>query len=79
MLEMESWGICEQGWRKGPWTPKEDKLLLEYVNQYGDGRWSSVSKCTGTHTHTLLHYISHMYLLLTLYTSLVCRHKRDMI
>ncbi|XP_061979603.1 transcription factor MYB48-like [Populus nigra] len=23
-------GIAEQGWRKGPWTPEEDKLLSEY-------------------------------------------------
>ncbi|CAN1826773.1 Transcription factor MYB48 [Linum perenne] len=37
----------EQGWRKGPWTPEEDKLLIEYVNLNGEGRWSSVSKSTG--------------------------------
>ncbi|KAH6830311.1 myb domain protein 121 [Perilla frutescens var. hirtella] len=39
--------ISEQGWRKGPWTPEEDKLLVEYVSRYGDGRWSCVSKCAG--------------------------------
>ncbi|KAK6128636.1 hypothetical protein DH2020_037626 [Rehmannia glutinosa] len=45
---MGSWGICEQeGWRKGPWTPAEDKLLIEYISQNGEGRWSFVSKCTG--------------------------------
>ncbi|KAL8038513.1 hypothetical protein ABFX02_11G112400 [Erythranthe guttata] len=45
---MEKYGIIsEEGWRKGPWTPVEDKLLIEYVTQYGEGRWSSVSKCTG--------------------------------
>ncbi|KAL8546115.1 hypothetical protein ACS0TY_006004 [Phlomoides rotata] len=37
----------EQGWRKGPWTPQEDKLLVQYVTHNGEGRWSSVSKCTG--------------------------------
>ncbi|PIM99979.1 hypothetical protein CDL12_27518 [Handroanthus impetiginosus] len=41
---MESWGVSEQGWRKGPWTPEEDKLLIEYVRQHGEGRWSCVSK-----------------------------------
>ncbi|KAG2715434.1 hypothetical protein I3760_03G075800 [Carya illinoinensis] len=41
------WGIPEQGWTKGPWTPAEDKLLSDYINLYGEGRWSSVAKCTG--------------------------------
>ncbi|KAK4393215.1 Transcription factor [Sesamum angolense] len=44
---MESWGVSEQGWRKGPWTPEEDKLLVEYVRQHGEGRWSCVSKSSG--------------------------------
>ncbi|GKV16960.1 hypothetical protein SLEP1_g27522 [Rubroshorea leprosula] len=44
---MMAWGIPEQGWRKGPWTPEEDKLLAEYVNLHGEGRWSSVSRCAG--------------------------------
>ncbi|XP_042020012.1 transcription factor WER-like [Salvia splendens] len=39
--------VAEQGWRKGPWTPEEDKLLVEYVSSYGEGRWSCVSKCAG--------------------------------
>ncbi|KAH0771474.1 hypothetical protein KY290_015455 [Solanum tuberosum] len=46
---MMGWGANsdEQGWRKGPWTPEEDKLLSEYVNLHGEGRWSSVSRCAG--------------------------------
>jgi myb proto-oncogene protein len=40
-------GIAEQGWRKGPWTPEEDKLLSEYVSSNGERRWSSVSRCSG--------------------------------
>lgn len=35
------------GWRKGPWTHEEDKLLSEYVSLHGEGSWSSVSKFTG--------------------------------
>ncbi|CAN1144804.1 Transcription factor MYB2 [Linum perenne] len=34
----------EAGWRKGPWTCDEDKLLIEYVNIHGEGRWNSVSR-----------------------------------
>ncbi|KAI3726188.1 hypothetical protein L1987_65985 [Smallanthus sonchifolius] len=36
-----------QGWRKGPWTPAEDKLLMEFVALHGEGRWSSVAGCSG--------------------------------
>ncbi|XP_057757760.1 MYB-like transcription factor EOBI [Arachis stenosperma] len=35
------------GWKKGPWTHEEDKLLTEYVTLHGEGRWSSVAKFTG--------------------------------
>ncbi|KAL9381093.1 hypothetical protein Peur_026750 [Populus x canadensis] len=47
MVARMGWGIPEQGWRKGPWTPEEDKLLIEYVSLHGEGRWSSVSRCPG--------------------------------
>lgn len=35
------------GWRKGPWTPEEDKLLSDYVSLHGEGRWSCVARCAG--------------------------------
>ncbi|MQL85388.1 hypothetical protein Taro_017901 [Colocasia esculenta] len=41
------WGAEEGGWRKGPWTVQEDKLLIEYVQLHGEGRWNSVCKLTG--------------------------------
>ncbi|KAK6129002.1 hypothetical protein DH2020_037256 [Rehmannia glutinosa] len=44
---MASWGVSEQRWRKGPWTPGEDKLLIQYVSQNGEGRWSCASKFSG--------------------------------
>jgi myb proto-oncogene protein len=47
MVARMGWGIPEQGWRKGPWTPEEDKLLIEYVSLHGEGRWSSVSRRPG--------------------------------
>ncbi|XP_007032859.2 PREDICTED: myb-related protein 305 [Theobroma cacao] len=47
MVGMMGWEAPQQGWRKGPWTPKEDKLLTEYVNLHGEGRWSSVARSAG--------------------------------
>ncbi|KAI3409494.1 uncharacterized protein J3R85_019239, partial [Psidium guajava] len=47
MVGMMGWGSQEQGWRKGPWTTEEDKLLSEYVGLHGEGRWSSVGRLAG--------------------------------
>ncbi|EXB58832.1 Myb-related protein 305 [Morus notabilis] len=42
------WGIIEEeGWRKGPWTADEDRLLIEYVRVHGEGRWNSVARLAG--------------------------------
>ncbi|KAG0488475.1 hypothetical protein HPP92_007033 [Vanilla planifolia] len=41
------WGVLAAGWRKGPWTPQEDKLLMEHVKLHGEGRWNSISRLTG--------------------------------
>nr|WEU50843.1 MYB71 [Lonicera caerulea] len=40
-------GVKEGGWRKGPWTAEEDRLLLEYVKFHGEGRWNCVSGVAG--------------------------------
>ncbi|KAM0039829.1 putative transcription factor MYB-HB-like family [Helianthus debilis subsp. tardiflorus] len=47
MEGMMGWKEMEKVWRKGPWTPMEDKLLMEYVALHGEGRWSSVAGCSG--------------------------------
>ncbi|KAI8522334.1 hypothetical protein RHMOL_RhmolUnG0003600 [Rhododendron molle] len=44
---MMGWGAGQKVWRKGPWTPEEDKLLTEYVSLNGEGRWSSVARTAG--------------------------------
>ncbi|KAJ1298843.1 hypothetical protein BS78_01G485000 [Paspalum vaginatum] len=39
--------MLQEGWRKGPWTALEDRLLTDYVQQHGEGSWNSVAKLTG--------------------------------
>ncbi|XP_065864926.1 trichome differentiation protein GL1-like [Euphorbia lathyris] len=40
-------GLIDEGWRKGPWTAEEDRLLIEYVKSHGEGRWNSVARLAG--------------------------------
>lgn len=41
---------CEsrQGLKKGPWTPEEDKLLVDYVQANAPGNWRMLPKLAGT-------------------------------
>lgn len=50
MVQNMGWGVIEGGWRKGPWTAEEDRLLIQYVKLYGEGRWNNVTRLVGT-TH----------------------------
>ncbi|XP_058092288.1 transcription factor WER-like [Magnolia sinica] len=47
MAESFGWGGVKDGWRKGPWTAEEDKLLMAYVSMHGEGRWNSVPRLSG--------------------------------
>ncbi|PKA45870.1 Myb-related protein Myb4 [Apostasia shenzhenica] len=39
---------CEkQGLKKGPWTPEEDKILVDYIQSNGHGSWRSLPKLAG--------------------------------
>ncbi|KAH7692865.1 myb proto-oncogene protein plant protein [Dioscorea alata] len=39
---------CEEtGVKKGPWTPEEDKKLIEYINNNGHGSWRRLPKLAG--------------------------------
>ncbi|KAK5810761.1 myb-related protein 308-like [Gossypium arboreum] len=35
------------GLHRGPWSPKEDKLLVNYIQSHGEGNWKSLPKKAG--------------------------------
>ncbi|XP_029116836.1 transcription factor MYB17-like [Elaeis guineensis] len=37
----------KQGLKKGPWTPEEDKILVDYIQTNGHGSWRSLPKLAG--------------------------------
>ncbi|CAL9090814.1 unnamed protein product, partial [Musa textilis] len=37
----------EAGVKKGPWTPKEDVILVSYIQEHGPGNWRAVPANTG--------------------------------
>lgn len=49
MSQHMGWGSIDEGWRKGPWTAEEDRLLIEYVKSNGEGRWNNVARLAGMH------------------------------
>ncbi|XP_068641083.1 transcription factor MYB16-like [Aristolochia californica] len=39
---------CEKtGLKKGPWTPEEDRILIDYIGTHGHVSWSSLPKRAG--------------------------------
>nr|QWQ79390.1 MYB31 [Zanthoxylum armatum] len=39
---------CEKmGLKKGPWTPEEDQVLINYIKLYGHGNWRALPKQAG--------------------------------
>ncbi|MED6169813.1 hypothetical protein PIB30_024784 [Stylosanthes scabra] len=37
----------ESGLKKGPWTPEEDRILVEYIKKNGHGSWRALPKIAG--------------------------------
>ncbi|KNA20480.1 hypothetical protein SOVF_052010 [Spinacia oleracea] len=37
----------ESGLKKGPWTPEEDKKLVDYIDRHGHGSWRALPKLAG--------------------------------
>ena len=39
---------CEKmGLKKGPWTPEEDRILIDYVQKHGHSNWRALPKLAG--------------------------------
>ncbi|KAE8671067.1 Myb-related protein Myb4 [Hibiscus syriacus] len=39
---------CEKmGLKKGPWSPEEDEILINFINLYGHGNWRALPKQAG--------------------------------
>ncbi|RDX87391.1 Transcription factor MYB39 [Mucuna pruriens] len=37
----------ESGLKKGPWTPEEDRILVDYIQKNGHGSWRALPKLAG--------------------------------
>jgi len=37
----------ESGLKKGPWTPEEDNILVDYIHKHGHGSWRALPKLAG--------------------------------
>ncbi|CAI8589439.1 unnamed protein product [Vicia faba] len=37
----------ESGIKKGPWSPEEDKILVDYIQKHGHGSWRALPKLAG--------------------------------
>nr|QSD99760.1 MYB family transcription factor [Melilotus albus] len=38
---------AESGLKKGPWTPEEDRILVNHIQKHGHGSWSALPKLAG--------------------------------
>jgi len=37
----------ESGLKKGPWSPEEDKILVDHIQKHGHGSWRALPKLAG--------------------------------
>lgn len=47
MRRMGRQPCCDNGVKKGAWTPEEDKILVDYITKNGHGTWRSVPQNSG--------------------------------
>jgi len=49
---------CENQYamNRGPWSAEEDKILMNYVQVHGEGKWRELSKRAGI--YAMLNYLS---------------------
>jgi myb proto-oncogene protein len=43
----------KKGLKKGPWTPEEDKLLVDFIQANGHGSWRLFPKLAGLSSFSL--------------------------
>ena len=39
--------LDENGLKKGPWTPEEDRILVDYIEKHGHGSWRALPNLAG--------------------------------
>ncbi|RWW02272.1 hypothetical protein GW17_00034652 [Ensete ventricosum] len=53
---------CEKmGLKKGPWTPEEDQVLVDYIHRHGHANWRALPKQAGEY-RLLLPWLGFFYL-----------------
>lgn len=46
---------CEKmGLKRGPWTPEEDRILIDHINTYGYANWRALPKQAGSYPFLIL-------------------------
>lgn len=49
LFSMGRASCCDKvGVKKGPWTPEEDRKLIDYIQKHGQGSWRTLPKKAGT-------------------------------
>ncbi|KAK7366597.1 hypothetical protein VNO80_08592 [Phaseolus coccineus] len=46
-VKMRTPSSDESGLKKGPWSPEEDKILVDYIQKHGHGSWRALPKLAG--------------------------------
>lgn len=56
-------GNCENQYamNRGPWSAEEDKILMNYVQVHGEGKWRELSKRAGIYKCIAI-YVSKVYI-----------------
>lgn len=59
MGRTSSSSCCSKGGlHKGPWTAREDALLVNYVQQHGEGHWRGLPKKAGEFSKQNFHQLN---------------------
>ena len=56
------------GLYRGPWTSKEDTLLIDYIQAHGEGHWRSLPKKAGKRCDSLFPTVHTVFNLVFLFS-----------